>query len=133
MIAVRVPNDRNNGRARIQRLDQTGHKVRRPRPQRGIHQPDTVRDLGIGIRREHRTAFIIDQVVVQPQPPRRIIERQQLEPAHTEHRTGIMGQQHAGDGFATGDFNIAHLPIVSFAAVTIICSVTRILSSRLGA
>ena len=87
--AVRIAHQRDHRRAGVQRLDQPGREIGRPRPERRIHQPDTARDLGVGIGDEGAGALVVDQVVRQAEPPRGVVERQQLEAAHAEHRAAL--------------------------------------------
>ena len=71
------------------------------------NEPDP-RYKAYGVRREGRAAFIVYQVVVQPQPARCVIERQQLEAAHAEHRARPVGLQHPHKGLAPGHFVGGH-------------------------
>jgi hypothetical protein len=143
MFAVAVAHDGNHRRAGVERLDQAGHQVGRARAERGVHQADAAGDLGVGVGGEHAGALVVDQVVVQSQPPRGIVEGEQLEAAHSEHRPGAVREQHADQGFTAGDFHRAHIVfhllssmagcINRMAASNSRCGVTRTWSSRLGA
>jgi hypothetical protein len=76
MVALRVAHDGHHWRSGVQRLHQPRHEVRGPGAQRRVHQPHATRYLGIGVGSEGRAAFVVDQVVVQAQPPRGIVEGQ---------------------------------------------------------
>ena len=87
MHAIGVADEGDNRRAGVERLDQAGGEVGGAGAQRGIDQPDAARHLGVGVGRERAAALVVDEVVVELQPPRRVVERQQLEPTHAEHRS----------------------------------------------
>ena len=83
-----VADEGHQRRAGVERLDEAGDEVGGAGPQGCIDQADAARDLGVGVGREHAAALVVDEVVVELQPPRRVVEGQQLEPAHAEHRPG---------------------------------------------
>ena len=87
MHAIGVADEGDHRRAGVERLHQAGGEVGGARAQRGIDQPDPARHLGVGIGRERAAALVVDEVVVELEPPRRVVERQQLEAAHAEHRS----------------------------------------------
>src|SRR6266850_3323239 len=71
-----------------------------PGPQRRIDEADLARNLGIGICRKHPGSLVIDQMVLETQSARRIIERQQLKAAHSKHRAALERLDHARDRLA---------------------------------
>ena len=114
-----------------------------PGPSVASTRPDAAGDLGIGVGREHAGALVVDQVVIEAETARRIVEGKQLEAAHAEHRAGAVRKQHANQRLAAGDLHRAHVVfhrissmvgcIRRVAASTSRCGVTRTWSSRLGA
>ena len=88
MRAVGVAGDRDDRDAAIQRLDEPGDEVGRAGAERAVANAGAVGDPGIGVRGEGAAALVVDQVVVQADQADRVVERQQLEPAHAEHRPG---------------------------------------------
>ncbi len=101
--AMRVADEGDERRAGVERLDQAGDEVGGAGPERGIDQPDPAGDLGVGVGREGAAALVVDEVVVELQAPCRVIEREQLEAAHAEHRPGVEGLERAGHRLAAGD------------------------------
>ena len=76
MLAVTVADDGDHRGPGVQCLHQPRHQIGSAWPERGIHQADAAGDLGEGIRREHPGALVIDEVMIHPQPPARIVEGQ---------------------------------------------------------
>ncbi|MCY1516705.1 hypothetical protein D9M68_513530 [compost metagenome] len=101
---VRIAHQGHHRRARVVGLRKPCHQVGRARSQRGVAHARTAADLGVGIGGEDRAALVVDEVVVQLQAARGVIERQQLEAAHAEHQADFMRGKHARDGFAARDF-----------------------------
>src|SRR5215472_7821532 len=100
MQTIAVADEGHHRRAGIERLHQAGGEVGGTGAQRRIDQPDAPRHLGVGIRREGTAALVVDEVVIERQPPRRVVDGQQLEPTHAEHWTGVEGLEHAGHRLA---------------------------------
>ncbi len=88
MRAVGVAGDRDDRDAAVQRLDEPGDEVGGAGAERAVADAGAVGDPGIGVRGEGAAALVVDQVMVQADQPDRVVERQQLEPAHAEHRPG---------------------------------------------
>ena len=97
MRAVGVAGDRDDRDAAIQRLDEAGDEVGRAGAERAVANAGAVGDPGIGVGGKGAAALVVDQVVVQADQAERVVERQQLEPAHAEHRPGARQTQHLGE------------------------------------
>ena len=97
---VAVADEGDDRRAGVERLHQAGGEIGGAGPQGCIHQADAARHLGVGVGGERAAALVVDEVVIELEPPRRIVERQQLEAAHAEHRPGVESLEHAGHGLA---------------------------------
>jgi hypothetical protein len=68
MGAVRIADDRDDRAAGIQRLDEPGDEVRRPRPERRVAQAHPPAHLGVGIGGEDAAALVVDQRVLEAEP-----------------------------------------------------------------
>ena len=108
VVAMRVADQRHQRRAGIQGFHQPGDEVGRARPERGVDQADAAGHLGVGIGGEYAGALVVDQMMAQAEPARRVVERQQLKAAHAEHRAAAQRLDHAGDGLTAGDFDGIH-------------------------
>ena len=98
---MRIADERHQRRAGVERLDEPGHQVGGAGPQGCIDQTDAARHLGVGVGGEHAAALVVDEVVVETEAAGGVIEGQQLEPAHAEHRPGIEGLEAARHRLAT--------------------------------
>ena len=98
--AVRVADERDERRPGVERLDEAGDEVGGAGPQGCIDEADAPRHLGVGVGRERAAALVVDEVVIELQAPRRVIEGEQLEAAHAEHGAGAEGLEHAGHRLA---------------------------------
>ena len=97
VIAVGVADDRDMRHAGVERLDQRGDQIGRARSERRVAHAGTIGDARIGVRGEGAAALVVDQVVAQAERAHRLVERQQLEAAHAEHRTDARQLQHLGE------------------------------------
>ena len=102
MRAVGVAGDRDDRDAAIQRLDEPGDEVGGAGAERAVANAGAVGDPCIGVGGEGAAALVVDQVVVQADQADRVVERQQLEPAHAEHRPGARQAQHLGERAPAG-------------------------------
>ena len=82
MRAVGVAGDRDDRDAAIQRLHESGAEVGGTGPERAGADAGPVGDPGIGVSRERAAALVVDKMMVQTDQTDRVVERQQLEPAH---------------------------------------------------
>ena len=62
-----------------------------------------VRHLGVGVGREGAAALVVDQRVLEAERAAGLVERQQLEAAHAEHRPDAGELQHFGERLAAAD------------------------------
>ena len=104
MIAVAVADDHHHRGAGVQRLHQAGDQIGRTRPEGRIAQSDAAGDFGVGIGDEDRRAFIVDQMMIQPEAAGGIVKWQQLKAAHPEHGAAMKSLDHAGERLAPGEF-----------------------------
>jgi hypothetical protein len=102
MHAVGIAGDGDDRDAAVQRLHEPGDEVGGAGAQGAVADAGAVGDPRIGIGSEGAAALIVDEVVVQADQPDRIVERQQLEAAHAEHRSGAGQKQHLGERAAAG-------------------------------
>jgi hypothetical protein len=56
----------------------------------------------IGVRCEGATAFVVDEVMLETKRPHGIVEGQELEATHAEHRSDLMRLEHLGKDSAPG-------------------------------
>jgi hypothetical protein len=98
---VRVPDDRDHGRAGVGRLDEPGDEVGRAGPERRVADADAPRRAGVGVGGERRGALVVDQDVAQPEAADGVVHRQQLEAAHPEDRAAAVRRERARQGLAT--------------------------------
>ncbi len=103
-----VADDGDHRRAGIQRLDEAGDEVRRAGSERRVDQADAAGDLGIGVGGEDAGALVIDEVVLEAEAAGGVIEGQELEAAHAEHRAAVEGEDHPRQGFAARHLVVAH-------------------------
>ena len=121
MGAVRVADDRDEGHARIEGLDETGRKIRRAGAKGRVADPGAPGDPGEGIGRERAAPLVVDEGVAQPKLADRVVEGEELEPAHPEHRPAFVEPQHLREGASPGhaagrvvrDFRHLPLPLLS--------------------
>jgi hypothetical protein len=122
VVAVRVAGDRDQRDAGVERFHQARDEVRGPRSERRIHDARAVGHARPGVRGEGAAAFIIDQVMLQAEGAHRLVEGQELEAAHAEHRADMMGLQHASERLAAGDgqdrVGLVHVVLASASRVT---------------
>ena len=121
--AVRIADEHHHRRAGVERLDEPGDEVRGAGAERRVGKADPARHLGVGVGREDAGALVVDEVVREPQPAGGVIERQELEPAHPEHRPALVGRDHPGQRLAAGHLVGGHL--TAFMDGTLATSSTR--------
>jgi len=97
MGAMGVAGDRDQRRAGVERLDESGDEIGGARPERAVAHAGAARDPRIGVRREGAGALVVDQMMAQPELTDRIVERQQLKAAHSEHRADARQSHHLGE------------------------------------
>jgi len=97
MGPVGVAGDRHDRDPAVQRFDEAGDEVGRAGAERAVADPRTVGDPCIGIGREGAAALVVDEEMLHAELPQRVVERQQLEPAHAEHRPRATEAQHFGE------------------------------------
>jgi hypothetical protein len=102
MGAMRVASDRDHGHAGVQRLDERGDEVGGARSERAVADARPVGDAGPCVRREGAAALVIDEEVLQPELRHRVVEREELEAAHPEHRPNLGEAEHLGEGAPAG-------------------------------
>ena len=95
VVAIGIARDRHQRDAGIERFHQPRDEVRRPRAERRIHHAGAVRHPRPGIGGEGAAAFVVDQVVLEAEGAHRLVEGQQLEAAHAEHRAHLVRLEHA--------------------------------------
>ena len=100
--AVRVADDRDEGNARVERLDEPGREVRRTGAEGRVADPGAPRDPGEGVGREGAAPLVVDEGVAEPELADRIVEGEELEPAHPEHRSAFVDLQHFRQGATPG-------------------------------
>ena len=102
VVAVRVADDGDERDAGVERLDERGHEVRRARSQRRVAHSGATGDPRVRVGGERARPLVLDQVMGQAEPADRVVERQELEAAHPEHRAGAMHAEHLGECLAAG-------------------------------
>ena len=102
MIAMAVAGDEHERGAGVQRLDHPRQQVGGAGAEGCVAHPHLAAHLGVGVGRKHAAALVVHQVVVDAEPARGIVERQELESAHAEHRADLVGGQHPRQRFAAG-------------------------------
>ena len=108
-----VAGDEHQGGAGVQRLDHTGEQVGGAGAQGRVAHAHTAGYLGVGVGGEHAAALVVHQIVVDAEPARGIVERQELKPAHAEHRSDLVRDQHARQRFAAGHLHrFPHSPFL---------------------
>jgi hypothetical protein len=100
VLAVGIADDDDLRHAGIEALDHRGDEVGRPRPQRRVAGTWAARHAGIGIGGEGAAALVVDEMVPQPERAHRLVEGQELESAHAEHRPDPMRLQHLRKGLS---------------------------------
>ena len=78
-------------------FDQAGHQVGGAGPERAVADPGAVGDARIGVGGKGAAALVVDQEVPHAELRQRVVERQQLKPAHAEHRPDAGEPQHLGE------------------------------------
>ena len=123
VVAVAVAGDEHERGAGVERLHHAGEQVGGAGPQRRVAHPHPAAYLGVSVGREHAAALVVHQVVVDAEPARGVVERQELEPAHAEHRTDLVRGQHPGQRFAAGHLHrLAHFRLPGeLAGVAVRC------------
>ena len=102
-MPIGVAGDRDDqDAATIQRLDEPGDELGRAGSERAVANAGAIGDPCIGVRSEGAAAFVVDEVVVQTNETDGVVEREQLETAHAEHRSGAGQTQHLGKRAPTG-------------------------------
>src|SRR5262249_48643882 len=101
MHAVGVAGDRDDGDAAVQRFNQSGNEVGRAWAEGAITDARTICDARIGVGGKGAAAFVVDQMVVQADEAGGVVERQELEAAHTEHWPSTGQTQHLGESATT--------------------------------
>ena len=94
--AVGVAGKRDDRRPGVQRLDQAGHQVGGARPERAVAYSRPIGDPRIGFGRKGAAALVVDQEMLHAELSQRVVERQELEAAHAEHRPDPGEPQHLG-------------------------------------
>jgi hypothetical protein len=102
MRAIGVAGDRDDRYAAIQRLDEPCHQIGGAGAEGAVANAGAVGDPCISVGGEGAAALVVDQVVAQADQADSVVERQQLEPAHAEHRPGARQPQHLGERAAAG-------------------------------
>ena len=82
----------------VQRLDQAGDEVGGAGAEGAVAHAGPVGDAGIGFGGKGAAALVVDQEMAHAELAERVIERQQLEAAHAEHRPDPGQPQHLGHG-----------------------------------
>ena len=100
MGAVGVAGKSDHRGAGVQPFDQPGHEVGGARAERAVADPRTVGDPRIGLGGKGAAALVVDQKMPHAELRQRVVERQQLKPAHAEHRPDLGEPQHLGHGAA---------------------------------
>jgi hypothetical protein len=95
-----VAGQRDQRHAGVQRLDQRGDQIGGAGAERAVAQARAVGDAGERIGSETAGALVIDEVVDEPGPARRIVEGEELEASHAEAGAKPRQLQHARDGLA---------------------------------
>ena len=98
MVAVGVAHKDDLRHAGVEGLHQAGDQVGGAGPKRRVAHARPVRHPCKGIGGKGAAALVIDQMVCQALLPDGLVERQQLEPAHAEHRPHPGQRQHLGHG-----------------------------------
>ena len=108
-----VAGDEHERGAGVERLHHAGEQVGGAGPQRRVAHPHPPAHLGVRVGREHAAALVVHQVVVDAEPARGVVERQELESAHAEHRSDLVRGQHPGQRLAAGHFHrLAHFRLL---------------------
>ena len=105
-----VTGDEHQRGSGVERLDHAGEEVGGAGAQRRVAHPDPAGHLGVGVGREHAAALVVHEVVVDAEPARGVVERQELKPPHAEHRANLVRDQHPRQRFAPGHLRrLAHI------------------------
>src|SRR5262249_16338790 len=83
-------------------LDGGGQQVGGAGTQRAVAYAGPVGDPRIGVRRKRAAALVVDQIMLEAERAQRVVERQQLEAAHAEHRADAVQLQHLGERAPAG-------------------------------
>ncbi len=97
MRAVGVAGQRNDRHAGVEALDEAGHEIGGAGPERAVAHAGTVGDPRIGVRGERAATLVIDQKMPHAELRQRVVKRQELKPAHPEHRPDLGEPQHLGE------------------------------------
>ena len=85
-VALRVADDGDDRAAGVERLDQAGDEVRRAGPSVASHTPTRPDTRAYASAAKRRAALVVDQDVPQAERADGVVEGQELEAAHAEHR-----------------------------------------------
>jgi hypothetical protein len=88
------PGQRHHRDAGVERLDQGRDEIGRAGSERAVADARPVGHPRIGVGGEGAAALVVDEMVDEAERAQRVVERQELEPAHAEHRTDAMQAQH---------------------------------------
>ena len=97
MRAVGVAGECNHRRPGVQPFDEAGHQVGGARPERAVAHTRAVGDAGIGFGGKGAAALVVDQKVPHAELGQRVVEGQELKPAHPEHRPDAGEPEHLGE------------------------------------